>query len=103
VKSGASKGTDVRELIAVVAREKAAVGVLICLEDTTKDMRTEAASAGSYVSPWGGARYPKIQLLTIEDLFGGRKIILPPDAGTSAFKKAPRARGQRPTQPGLFG
>ena len=39
-------------------------------------MRREAASAGFYESPWG--KHPRIQLLTIEDLLGGKKHRLPP-------------------------
>ena len=39
-------------------------------------MRKEAASAGFYESPWG--KHPRIQLLTIEDLLGGKSCRLPP-------------------------
>jgi DNA modification methylase len=104
VKSGKNKPGDVRDLVGVVTREKAAVGVLLILNDTTKEMRTEAAEAGDYVSPWNGKRCPKIQLLTIEDLFDGKKVILPPNGGTtSAFKKAPRvAKDKAPKQQKLF-
>jgi hypothetical protein len=52
-------------------------------------MRTEAASAGFYQAPWG-KRYPRFQLLTIEDLLGGKGIDYPRENVT--FKKAPKVR-----------
>ena len=52
-------------------------------------MRREAASAGFYKSPWG--KYPRIQLLTIADLLGGKSINYP-QATDVTFKKAQRVR-----------
>ena len=52
-------------------------------------MRREAASAGFYESPWG--KHPRIQLLTIEDLLGGKSIDYP-QAADVTFKKAQRVR-----------
>ena len=49
----------------------------------------EAASAGFYESPWG--KHPRIQLLTIEDLLGGKSIDYPQVADVT-FKKAQRVR-----------
>lgn len=49
-------------------------------------------------------RCPKIQILTIEGLLvEGKGVTLPPNAGTTAFKKAPRAKGKKATQGSLFG
>lgn len=102
VKSGGgNKAADVRDLVGVVTREQAAIGVLISLEETTKDMRTEAAEAGDYISPWGGLKCPKIQLLTIEDLFGGSKVVLP-SCEVSPFKKAPKAKPPKGIQQRFF-
>ena len=53
VKAGQLHATYVRDLRGVLEREKAAIGVLIALDEPTKAMRTEAASAGFYRSPWG--------------------------------------------------
>ena len=55
----------------------------------TSPMRREAASAGFYESPWG--KHPRIQLLTIEDLLGGKNIDYP-QAADVTFKKAQRVR-----------
>lgn len=62
----------------------AKIGVFITLSDPTKTMQTEAVKAGFYRTPYG--RYPKIQLLTIAELFAGKKPNIPlVDPG--AFKK----------------
>src|SRR5437868_1678662 len=61
----------VRDLAHVVDREKAKIGVFITLTDSTGPMRTEAVKAGFYETPYG--KYPKIQILTIADLFGSKQ------------------------------
>ncbi len=75
----------VRELAQVVGNEKAKIGVFISLADPTKPMQTEAVKAGFYETHYG--KYPKIQLLTIEQLFAGKKPEIPL-IDPSAFKKA---------------
>ncbi len=94
VKSGHVKAGDVRDLRGAVARENAAIGVFITLEAPTKDMITEAASAGYYHSPGWHMDYPRIQILTIVELLSGAFIQMPPQYGT--FKQAPRVREQMP-------
>jgi len=95
VKSGHVGSNQVRDLVGVVKRENAAIGVLISLNPPTRDMREEAAIAGFYVSSeLGGKKYPRIQLLTIEELLNGRKVECPPfvrEQGNVSFKKPPRA------------
>jgi site-specific DNA-methyltransferase (adenine-specific) len=76
VKSGKVSSPLVRDLRGVVERDKAAIGLFITLQPPTKDMRTEAASAGFYESPWG--KHPRIQILTVEDLIEGKTPDLPP-------------------------
>ena len=65
----------IRDLGHVVEREKAKVGLFITLAEPTKPMQTEAIKAGFYETPYG--KFPKIQILTIEDLFKGKKPQLP--------------------------
>lgn len=95
VKAGALHATYVRDLRGVIEREKAEIGVLISLETPTKQMRTEAASAGFYQAPYG-KRHPRLQLLTIEELLGGKGIDYPPQEARKdvTFKEAPKARGE---------
>ncbi len=96
VKAGHVNVSQLRDLRGVIDREKAEIGVLLCLEDVTKPMRTEAASAGFYKSPWGN--HPRLQILTIAELFEGRGINYPHPAGNLTFKRAPKAETPIPEQ-----
>ena len=80
--------TMVKDLIATVEREKAEIGLFIALAEPTKPMQTEAVSAGFYESQFGA--FPKIQILTIEDLLSGKEKPKYPDLsrGGLSFKKA---------------
>ena len=80
----------IRDLIATVDREKAKVGVFVTLTEPTRPMKTEAAAARFYESPNHG-RFPKIQILTIADLFAQQKPHLPWIAPSS--KRAKREQG----------
>jgi site-specific DNA-methyltransferase (adenine-specific) len=55
-------------------REKAAVGALITVREPTRPMLTGAAAAGFYESKDFPGRYPRLQILTIAELLGGKKI-----------------------------
>lgn len=79
--------TDVKELITTVQHEGARMSVLVSLYNPTSGMRKEALRAGFYETPFG--RFPKIQLLTIEELFEGRKPGMP-WLDPESFKKAAR-------------
>jgi site-specific DNA-methyltransferase (adenine-specific) len=87
VKSGHVKSGDIRDLVGTVDREKAEMGVFLTLETPTKEMTREAVSAGFYSSVGWGQKYPKIQILTIEELLkGAKRVEMPPAWGT--FKQA---------------
>jgi site-specific DNA-methyltransferase (adenine-specific) len=89
VKGGGNVGVSmIRELIATVERDGAKIGVFLTLEDPTTTMRREATAAGFYESPLHG-KFSKIQILTIEELFDGRKPHLP-WIDASVFKTAKR-------------
>jgi site-specific DNA-methyltransferase (adenine-specific) len=73
VKAGRHVGPDpIRVLKSVVEREGADMGVFICLDDPTADMRTEAAMAKKIELP-GGPR-PRIQIVTVRDLIAGPNL-----------------------------
>lgn len=100
VKSGHVKSGDIRDLAGTVQREQAAIGVFITLEPPSREMVTEAASAGFYESPGWGRRYPRVQILTIEDLLKGRMVEMPPTSIT--FKQAQRVKDEGPHTLDLF-
>jgi DNA modification methylase len=90
VKGGGTSVKDVRDLRGVIEREKAEIGVLVTMEEPTKAMKAEAASAGFYDSPGWKKKFPRLQILTIEELLDGKKIDYPQTNVT--FKKAPKAK-----------
>ena len=101
VKAGHVTVSQIRDLRGVIEREKAQIGVLLAMEEPTKPMRVEAAGAGFYDSPWGG-RYPRLQILTIEELLAGKGVDRPPHQGNVTFKKAPRVYKKQEEQPDLL-
>ena len=78
VKSGNVNVNKIRELIEVVNKEKASIGVLVCFEEqVTKPMIVEAKGAGYYEPQVFMNRYDKIQIITIEELLEGKSINYP--------------------------
>jgi site-specific DNA-methyltransferase (adenine-specific) len=77
----------VRDLAHVVDREKAKIGLFLTLAEPTGPMRTEAVKAGYYATIYG--KYPKIQILTIAELFEGKQPKIPL-VDSASFKKAAR-------------
>ena len=96
VKSGHVKSGDIRDLVGTVQRENAAIGVFITLEPPSRDMTTEAVTAGYYESPGWNQKYPRIQIRTVTELLKGAKIDMPPQHGT--FKQAQRVRSNEGLQ-----
>jgi DNA modification methylase len=90
VKAGHTQVSHVRDLRGVLERESAQIGVLISMQAPTQPMRSEAAGAGFYVSPWSGQHHPRLQILTIEELLAGEGIDYPRFAGNITFKRAPK-------------
>jgi hypothetical protein len=99
VKAGKTSVAHVRDLRGVLDREKAAIGVLISMQEPTRPMCEEAVTCGFYKSQWG--RYPKMQILTVEDIINGKQIEMPPIKRT--FKKAQKEIVREGKQGHLFG
>ena len=86
-KGGAGVGpTPVRELAFVVDREHAQMGVLVMLDEPTPNMKSDALAAG-YVQTAHG-RFPKIQLVSVADLFDGKRPLLPHRAPLERLRTA---------------
>ncbi len=82
----------VRDLVGTVDAEKAKMGVFVTLEDPTTGMRRAATAAGFYQTEHG--KYEKIQILTVEDLFEGKRVHMP-WVDSSVFKKAKREKTEK--------
>ena len=92
--------TMIADLKNSVEREKAQIGLFVTLAPPTEPMQREAVSAGYYDSQFGA--FPKIQILTVEDLLSGKEGPRYPDMarGGLNFKKAKKEKGK--DQPKLF-
>lgn len=100
VKSGNVKSGDIRDLKGTLDREKAEMGVFITLDPATKDMKTEATTTGFYHSPGWNKDYPRLQILTIEELLKGGEVDMPPFS--QSFKQAAKIEKNTQEQDSLF-
>lgn len=79
VKSGDNLGVAmVRDLRGTLERENAPMGILITLSTPTKPMLTEASDAGLYESALWQRTFPKLQIITIEELLADKQPKIPP-------------------------
>ena len=93
VKAGGVTVSQVRDLRGVIEREKAEIGVFICFEEPTRPMLREAAEAGLYRSASiDRTTYPRLQILTIQQILDGKQPEYPLHRRDATFKKAPRSR-----------
>ena len=94
VKSGHVNRGQIATLKGDMEREKAVIGLFITLNPPTRPMETEATSAGLYTPQhFPNNHYPRIQIITIEQLLSGRQPQYPRLAPETTY---PRARRRRP-------
>ena len=86
----------VKDLIVTVDQEGAKMGVFLTLEPPTKGMVTQAAAAGFFKTNYG--QFPRIQIVTVEQLFGPSNPLHLPWQDTSVFKKAKRENTETQTK-----
>ena len=85
----------IRDLHSAMEREKAPIGIFICLGLPTKPMRTEAAAVGVLNSEVTGKAHPRLQIITLAELFQGKKPDIP-WVDASVLKSAKREdRGEQ--------
>jgi len=103
VKSGHVNRGQVATLRGDMEREKAVIGAFITLQEPTRPMKEEAAGVGFYEPEhFGKKRYPRLQILTVEDLLNGKQIDYPRVAPEHTFKQPERKRKGQDTQEALF-
>lgn len=96
VKGGGVSSKDVRDLKGVLDREGEPIGVLVTLRPPSREMTLEAVAAGNYESAILGRKYPRIQILTVADIFNGKRVEMP--TRDVAFARAEREREQKGEQ-----
>lgn len=77
----------VRDLKGTMEREKAELGLFLTLNEPTREMTKEAASAGLYET--AGQKIPRLQILTAADILDGKRPQVP-FGHTEGFRKAAR-------------
>jgi DNA modification methylase len=82
----------VRDLVGTVEAENAKLGIFLTLEDPTTGMRLAATRSGFYETEYG--KFEKMQILTVEELFEGKRPHMP-WIDPSVFKKAKRENTER--------
>jgi site-specific DNA-methyltransferase (adenine-specific) len=88
VKGGLNKNVnDVASLVETIGREKAALGILLAAALPTKQMEARAAAAGFH-DPGTGVQVPRIQIITLAEVFAGKRPIIP-NVNPAMFKAAP--------------
>lgn len=92
VKGGAKVGPAmVREIVGTVNTRGAQMGVLITTDTVTPGMEKAANHAGNYEWLVNGQHFPRIQVVTVEDLLGGKRLDMPP--ALNPYLTAPAAGG----------
>jgi site-specific DNA-methyltransferase (adenine-specific) len=76
VKGGGTTVKDIGRLAQVMEREKAPLGVFITAENPTRAMEKDAAAVGRFEDEWNRT-YPRLQILTLAELFQGKKPDIP--------------------------
>jgi len=93
VKGGGYQPKDIRELKTVMQRDKAPMGIIIALRPPTKGMKEEIAGMGKWKMPGVDLEFPVMQIITIQELFDGKKPDIPQWHET--LKRATREKRER--------
>ena len=89
VKGGGAQRSYIATLKGDIEREKAEAGIFITLEKPTQPMIKEAVDAGIFTTPiTNKAEFPKIQILTVDELLSGHKPNLPQGLIKNYYKEA---------------
>jgi site-specific DNA-methyltransferase (adenine-specific) len=88
VKGGGTGVKDIGRLAQVMEREKAPLGVFVTAEMPTSAMVKDAAAVGRFEDEWGRT-YPRLQILTLAEMFQGKKPDIP-FVDPSSIKRAKR-------------
>lgn len=100
VKGGGTGVKDIGRLAQVMEREKAPLGVFITAENPTRNMEKDAAAVGRFEDEWGRT-YPRLQIITLAELFQGKRPAIP-FVDPSSLKKAKREDGSKGKQGNLL-
>jgi DNA modification methylase len=91
VKGGDTVGVQmIRDLHSTMEREKAPIGIFLTKALPTSAMEREAAAVGRFHAEATGKSYPRLQIITLAELFAGKRPDIPYVDPAAAFKRAAR-------------
>ena len=84
---------NVQELSGAALRHKAQMGVLVTMAKPTRGVLDAVNHGGTYIWPANGATFPRLQVITVEQLLKGERpktptLLLPYIAASKAPSKA---------------
>jgi DNA modification methylase len=77
VKGGGTGVKDIGRLAQVMERERAPFGVFITAEAPTRNMERDAAAVGLWENEYTGRKHPRLQILTLAEIFQGKRPDIP--------------------------
>ena len=66
-----------RDLIGTVETQKAQMGILITMAESTKGVLDAVNHGGTYTLPVNGQTFPRVQTITVADLLSGKRPKMP--------------------------
>ena len=101
VKAGKNVGpVMVRDLRGTIERENAPIGVFLTMTEPTAEMRREARGAGMWNSETWHREYARIQIITVAEAFGGKRVEYPGQDMTLQAAPTAKAKKVQLTMPG---
>jgi DNA modification methylase len=88
VKGGGTGVKDISRLADVMRQQSAEMGVFITARLPSREMEKAAAAVGRFTDEWGRT-YPKLQILTLAEMFRGKRPDIP-FVDPSSIKRAKR-------------
>lgn len=90
VKGGGVGVKDIGRLAQVMERERAPFGVFLTAQAPTRPMERDAAAVGVWENEYTGRKHPRLQILTLAELFMGKRPDIPWVDASAASKSAKR-------------
>jgi hypothetical protein len=83
----------VRDLLGTVETQKAQMGVLITMAAPTKGILDAVDHGGMYTWPVNGQTFPRLQVITVDDLLAGKRPRMPTPISpySTATRSAPES------------
>jgi site-specific DNA-methyltransferase (adenine-specific) len=99
VKGGDNVGVQmIRDLHSAMEREKAPAGIFLTKTLPTSVMEREAAAVGRFAAEATGKTYPRLQIITLAELFQGKRPDLPYVDPSAGLRRATREDSGRQAQ-----